>query len=1402
MTGQTIPDDIERWEKKGLREDIGSDSEHVHDIYVWHNFAIEHETYDCDDGYRGKGHWNPYVLVDGRPLKLDKCYFDSFDEAVGFLKGALKDKALTDSKKEKDEEENECDIPMHPSSENVARKSMVSMKARMARMAGDPDWKEMWQNEIEGMEKARKNAKQKAEAAERRKEAAEAAEEEARRESAREKMIQENREKREKEPPEAKPTREEIIANIAAEKQAAIAEDAAQAELAEKRARDLAEADALEERSKWLDRTTAGMSPEYKKFLYDNPDFLQFVELKKDFADFFDDEGHIVISNKEMDPEQRSFLLGLESVWDLMMDNPSKVDEIAQSDLAKRVKELGAKYAEARQDNKIIPGSKTNNDAPDRRGMDTGDRTSIENVTDPEKAEEYYKPPYRSPDAYEDIHANSLRAQSKMDSGVSDLEVASIIDEMIRDVRADEYNKGSPSLSRIETYKKVAGLLDAYAENAYRILAKDGTPIHNEEALARFKETLTHMKLRALESILGDRESAELHKILDDATRWSSRSELAGNPGGNFEREAEAAPTTADSLESWLSAQSANMMLNWDKIVGIFGGDEEAASEFFRDYYSTIALDRKIRDAKKTLSNGTFNSLEPAREGDEAPIELTPDDMSPEAWETHLRRQEAKERRDADKPTSEYPPSEYPDVNSPSALPPSTGRSLNDRIATLLGARRSWGARQHSNPFAITGGMRSAGAPGNGTTIDLSRFLKHIRPNRGMHDYIKSRDYRFNDKTNKWEDPADFVDANIYDATGGVWNAYPAGKQVQKFRYDTLAKMMGEYAKMQNAQNETAPNKSSKLSTPSGDDFSFTNDDVLDLSPAQLRQLVASTYGAPEMEKVIDPATLKPKVLYDTEGKPTGIAMRPTSNLIRPQELNGGVPIVGGINYGLYKKGGNVYRPLLQKTDDGKWHYNYAALSMFANPEDKLDYIQTGITRDKDAPWAFRYGGVASNRNPSLAGTDRFDPYATGLERVPTADLVLDTLARAGNDIRNYKPAKAAIDEIIASSRDAYNQFAKDSDESWVNHGKSWEEAMGFTNTVGGNAIVDPERLNAWGEDMARKEHVRQKMNAIEPMLMHFYDNTPQRTMIELIEKNPVLARNMAMTDSDRFDYYSGLNDPVFIEQRKQAGAFRKYYDPYNEWKHFISVPMTQPTYTDASARERNDLGNAGKNVPKKTRTPKEALFNWFDKVGRLYNGSSNDNYIPSQEKLASYIADMADDDALSADTQRMLYWMNDPDSIDESVFGAPLPEPEKAPEAETPEPIQGPAPVAEAPEKKPVKPKTPKAPKAPETEAPAPEPVATGTPKEESEPAEPAKPVKKGISMRDRIRYFDPTFDTGMNKSEGGKKMEEDAMPSRRGDSEPRKMAYRTVTMGEGKDPIPMTVVDAKTGKVLFRLD
>jgi len=1382
MTGHSIPDDIERWEKKGLREDIDTDAEHVHDIYVWHNFAIEHETYDCDDGFKGKGHWNPYVLVDGRPLKLDKCYFNSFDEAVGFLKGALKDKALTDSgsKGREAEDEEDCGIPAHPSSENVAKKSMVSMKARMARMAGEPGWREMWEAEIDEMEKARKNAKQKAESEARKKAEKEQSEEDARRQADREKVIQENREKREKEPPKPKPTREELLAAKDAEKKQAIEKDRVKALADQRRAEENADADRQEENSKWMDRTLGKMSPEYRKFLYDNPDFQVFAELKKDFADFFDDDGHIIISNKEMDPEQRNFLYGLESVWSQIMADPSKVSEISHSDLGKKVKARGAKYFKDKPDTKIIPGSKQGPDAKDRRGHDTGDKPS----------EESAGLRYQNQNAQKDIADGYAEASRLMSAGADDETVASVIDQMIKDMGADQYNPEWGIDKRLGMYKQIARILDTVAKDYLHAPREWGTDLYDDNALTDAMFTTTQMKLRALKSLLNEQENARLQKMMDNMQTWGPQGAITGNPGGNFEREGEAVPTTKDSLSPWFDAQEDYIKTHYDELAELFGDDTDAFNDFIKDYLTAVRLkgerwSHAKAKANDMLQHGSFSALDPMKEGDENRIELSPEDVkdNPEAWETHLRRQAAKEKQDAGKPTSIYTPSEYP--------------TLKDKISKLLGARRSWGARQRSNPFAITGGMRSAGAATNGTTIDLSRFLKHIRPNRGTQDYIKSRDYRFNEKTNKWEDPADFVDANIYDATGGIWNAYPAGKQVQNFRYNTFANMMSEYAKMQDAQNKTTPNRSAKLPEPSGADLAFTADDVLDLSPAQLRQLVASTYGTPEMEKIIDPATGKTKLLYDKDGKPTGVAKRPTSNIIRPQELNGGVPIIGGINYGLYKKGGNVYRPLLQKKDDGKWYYNHAALSMFANPEDKLEHIQTGITRDKDAPWSFTYGGMASNRNPSLAGTDRFDPYAVGLERVPTASLVLDTLARAGNDIRNYKPTKAAIDEIIANSREAYNQFAKDADESWVNHGKSWEEALGLTNMVGGNAIVDPERLNAWGEDAARREHVRQKMNAIEPMLMHFYDNTPQRTMIELIEKNPVLARNMAMSDSDRFDYYYGLNDPAFIEQRKKAGAFRRFYNPYREWKRFISVPQTQPTYTDASAQERNDLSNAGKNTPEKTRTPKEALFDWFGRMGRMYNGNSNDNYVPTLEDYASYFAEMADDDSFSADAQRMFYYMNNPGSIDESAFGASLPEPEEAPEAEAPEPAQAP-PATEAPEKeKPAKPKKAKAPKAPEPEK-APEPAETGTQEKGGKPAE---PVKKGISMRDRIRYFDPTFDT-MDKSEGGKEMEEDAMPSGRGDSEPRKMAYRTVTMGEGKDPIPMTVVDAKTGKVLFRLD
>lgn len=92
-----LPDDINDWDKKSLREDIGSSSEHKHTIYVYKDFAIEHEE-ECN-------HWNPYVIVNGHPLKLHEGYFHNFDEALGYMKGAIKEKELVDFDNSPDEPE-------------------------------------------------------------------------------------------------------------------------------------------------------------------------------------------------------------------------------------------------------------------------------------------------------------------------------------------------------------------------------------------------------------------------------------------------------------------------------------------------------------------------------------------------------------------------------------------------------------------------------------------------------------------------------------------------------------------------------------------------------------------------------------------------------------------------------------------------------------------------------------------------------------------------------------------------------------------------------------------------------------------------------------------------------------------------------------------------------------------------------------------------------------------------------------------------------------------------------------------------------------------------------------------------------------------------------------------------
>ena len=125
MTEFKIPDDISRWEKRGLREGIGTSDEHVHEIYVWKKLAIECEKWGCDDCEHES--WNPYVIMDGHPMKLERGNFETFDEAVGYLKGILKKKELASrGEVEKDDEDDEdgLGIPEHPSSDSVVKKSI------------------------------------------------------------------------------------------------------------------------------------------------------------------------------------------------------------------------------------------------------------------------------------------------------------------------------------------------------------------------------------------------------------------------------------------------------------------------------------------------------------------------------------------------------------------------------------------------------------------------------------------------------------------------------------------------------------------------------------------------------------------------------------------------------------------------------------------------------------------------------------------------------------------------------------------------------------------------------------------------------------------------------------------------------------------------------------------------------------------------------------------------------------------------------------------------------------------------------------------------------------------------------------------------------------------------------
>ncbi len=132
MSRPDLPDEESGWEKKGIREHIGTSEEHVDDLFVHGDYAVER---DADGTYEA------YVIVGGTPIKVNGG-MTTFREAVEFLRGSLASKELVDDHECKEKGPVE---PEHPKSDNMekGRRPMSSMKAMMAEAHAMENWQDV-----------------------------------------------------------------------------------------------------------------------------------------------------------------------------------------------------------------------------------------------------------------------------------------------------------------------------------------------------------------------------------------------------------------------------------------------------------------------------------------------------------------------------------------------------------------------------------------------------------------------------------------------------------------------------------------------------------------------------------------------------------------------------------------------------------------------------------------------------------------------------------------------------------------------------------------------------------------------------------------------------------------------------------------------------------------------------------------------------------------------------------------------------------------------------------------------------------------------------------------------------------------------------------------------------------
>ncbi len=1476
MTGQTIPDDIERWEKKGLREDIDTDAEHVHDIYVWHNFAIEHETCDCGDR-KDKGHWNPYVLVNGKPLKLEKCWFDSFDEAVGFLKGALKDKSLTGDSESRDDG---IGIPENPSSEHVAKKSMVSMRARMARMAGEAGWKDMWTAELEEMEKAKpKVTMLKPSAKYESKEAfakgllgdmmscifvdqntKERLHYVTARLSGYAKYLNsegEIIESRTKElPPDQRKTLEDFSNLIRSyrkdptwigSREGIDTVDRLSTYTAPPKPKDSSKSrpladmpepemkrgvrpyedvknlleNANEPYLKDLDKREMPMHApaDYSWFIdaYENPDFKKNAVLD-DSGYYSWKEGASPESN-----EQNEYMRNLNSILAQLRVDPSKMRDIMAGPEASAIRRylgLDKDKAPAAQTQRMLT-------LPD------GSKVPVDHTIDDTNSAAFFgKDGGYNSENWINLMTDRYGYNSVPKNVFGDID--SIIDRLIEYLTSDK--REHPITSEAELYSTLCNLADArFKDTLGRIPPYWGE--YNGDWFIGSASALNAFKARALKAVMQRSGNEKWQKVMEtmnplynqyvkDKIFIAPTSHDYGIPANPFrhfpdEEFVESVPSfNRTDVPSFFTPEQRTEYQN-----AFFNALEEAYGLPFANMaYRTMKNqtqaghwgDGRISQPKVSYKVDS-EALEQYYKLKDQLAELAQKGETDPEMQEYVKELEdyiisidptillnTSPRKDHDKEyASKFPKSSTPDVVL------EAGKTFMNGIGQPMnGSEDNQGVIPGSNPYGSGGGysLHSPASIGNAismadllknTELGSESFKRRMTPGEAGIPYERIEELAEISRTPGKDNKAKWSivprDSNFkfehdenmrnmgMDLGGKRFPVYVSGNSMRHWmKVNAVLNAIDTYNRQVRAHKRGMPIKVSGKDEQGNPKATFA--DLENLTLAQLSTAIMSAYQAP------------------------GGYQREVVNL----------PVLAGADF---SKG-----PVLDinATDPNNKRYNLRMASMqyFRNPEDTSTLAAPKIGRNIGdintgnvaAPLIFDMGHSKTGYWPSTNGLDfTYEPGRWG--RVPPAALVLQALAKIGDKIESFKPTSANINDAISADKSQYrnrilSEYGNLSDEDKANSpyaaifnpqaidGKTLDEVSddalnrSWMDTYGFRSENDARN---WAIEVAKEAYLQKKIAQTEPRLMHFMRNTPISEMDKLVAQYPQLAINMGRSEEDRDDWYRNVittqnfRNAVYGGKGLDAG-----FDPDAAWTRYLKGDGAHRWVNRILGRSLIENADADNKDWMQGKTP----------TGAPVKGNREEE------------PDISFKEAVDAGDIARVFGISDYEAPSDG-------EKDKTVEPEAP-----------AEKKKPSKDKSSKAPseKKPsndktKSKGPSDEDKArqaeiqnhlvntlgggsVKTTPESNQKMEDAKQdakygrVKKSMSMRDRIKYFDPLFDTGVAKAdEGGKKTMEGAMPSENKDTDPRIATYRSVSIGEGKDPFPMTVVDAKTGKVLFTL-